>query len=125
MSQHMFTFTFGSQTVITMLLTPAAQNMNATAFQYAGTRYIFWLPMKMEVSTTLQLILSKMVNPCLTMFCGRNSMGSDCIRHVGDYENCCNINTMFAVFLHVFSGGFCVQCDTKQGLSTRWHTFVM
>ena len=65
MSQYMFTFTFGSQSMNT-ILTPAAQNMDATAFQNTGTLYILWLSMKMDVSTALQLILSKMVNSCLT-----------------------------------------------------------
>jgi len=44
------------------ILTPAAQNIDATAFQHTGTLYILWLSMKMHVSTALQLILSKMSN---------------------------------------------------------------
>jgi len=65
MSQHLYTFTFGSQSINT-ILTPAAQNMDATAFHHTGTLYILWLSTKMDVSTALQLILSKMVNPYLT-----------------------------------------------------------
>jgi hypothetical protein len=49
-----------------MLMIPAAQNTDATAFQHTGTLYVLWLSMKMDVSTALKLILSKMVNPCLT-----------------------------------------------------------
>jgi hypothetical protein len=60
------------------------------------------------MSTALNFILTKMVNPCLTTFCGGNNMGSDCIKHVDDKKNYSNINTIFTVFLHVFSGGFCV-----------------
>jgi len=67
MSQQMFTFSVGSQSMSTMLLTPAAQNTDATAFHHTGTLYIMWLSMKMDVSTALELILSKIVNPCLTM----------------------------------------------------------
>ena len=67
MSQQMFTFSVGSQSISTMLLTAAAQNTDATAFQHTDTLYIMWLSMKMDVSTALKLILSKMVNPCLTM----------------------------------------------------------
>jgi hypothetical protein len=48
-------------------MNPAVQNTDAKAFQLTGTLYILWLSMVMEVSTALQLILSKMVNPCLTM----------------------------------------------------------
>jgi hypothetical protein len=33
----------------------------------AATLFILWLSMKMGASTALQLILSKMVKPCLTM----------------------------------------------------------
>jgi len=66
MSQHMFLFTFGSQSMNTILTTPAECNIDATAFQHTGTFYILWLAMNMDVSTALQLILSKMVNPCLT-----------------------------------------------------------
>jgi len=65
MSQHMFTFTFGSQIMNTILMAPVPYNINATAFQHTGTLYILWLSMKMDVSMALQLILSKMVNPCL------------------------------------------------------------
>jgi GH43 family beta-xylosidase len=50
----------------TILKIPAAYNIDATAFQHIGTFYILWLLIKMDVSTALQLILSKMVNPCLT-----------------------------------------------------------
>ena len=66
-AQHMFTFTFGYQSMNTILTTPAAYNIDATAFQHTGTLYILWLSMKMDVSTALELILSKMLNPCLTM----------------------------------------------------------
>jgi len=62
----MFTFTFGSQSLNTILTTPAAYNIDATAFQHTGTLYILWFSMKMDVFTALELILSKMVNPCLT-----------------------------------------------------------
>jgi len=47
--------------------TPAAYNIDATAFQHTGTLYILWFSMKKDASNGLQLILSKMVNPCLTM----------------------------------------------------------
>ena len=66
MSLYMFAFTFGSQSMNTILKTPAAYNIDATAFQHTGTLYILWLSMKMNVSTALKLILSKMVKPCLT-----------------------------------------------------------
>jgi len=49
------------------LMHVTAQNTDATAFQHTGTLYSLWLSMKMDVSTVLQLILSKMVNPCLTV----------------------------------------------------------
>ena len=62
----MFTFAFGSQSMNTMLMTSAGMNTDATAFQHTGTLYILWLSMKMDVSTALQLILSKMVNACIT-----------------------------------------------------------
>ena len=55
---------FGSQSMNTILMTPAVKNIDAKAFQHTGTLYILWLSMKMDVSTALQLILSKMVNPC-------------------------------------------------------------
>jgi hypothetical protein len=45
-SQQVFTFTVGSESMNSMLVTLAAQNTNVTA---------------------LQLILSKMLNPCLIM----------------------------------------------------------
>jgi len=64
MSQHMFTF--GSQSMNLILMTSAACNTDATAFQHTGTLYILWFSMKMDVSTALQFILSKMVNPHLT-----------------------------------------------------------
>jgi hypothetical protein len=67
MSQQMFTFTFEFQSINTILMTPAVWNIDATSFQHTGTLYILWLSMKMDVSTALQLILSKMLNPCLTM----------------------------------------------------------
>jgi len=51
----------------TMLTTPTLYNTDATAFQHIGTLYILWLSMKMDVSTALKLIFSKIVNPCLTM----------------------------------------------------------
>ena len=63
----MFTFSVGSQSMNTMLITPAAQNKDATAFQLTGILYNLWLSMKMDVSSALKLILSKIVNPCLTM----------------------------------------------------------
>ena len=63
----MFTFSVGSQSMNTMLITPAAQNTDATAFQLTGILYNLWLSMKMDVSNALKLILSKIVNPCLTM----------------------------------------------------------
>jgi len=50
----------------TILMTPAANNADATAFQHTVTLYILWLSMKMDVSTALQPILSKMLNPRLT-----------------------------------------------------------
>jgi len=50
----------------TILMTPAAYNTDATAFQHTGTLHILWLSMKMDVSTAIQLILSKMLNPRLT-----------------------------------------------------------
>jgi len=59
MSQHTFTFTLWSQSTNTILTTPAAYNIDATAFQHTGTFYILWLSMKTDVSTALQLILSK------------------------------------------------------------------
>ena len=62
----MFTFTFGSQNMNTMLMTTAAYNADATAFQHAGTIYILWISMKLIRSTALKLILSKIGNPCLT-----------------------------------------------------------
>jgi hypothetical protein len=49
----MFTFAFGSQSMNTMLMVPAAQNTDATAFQHTGTLYILWLSVKMDVSTAL------------------------------------------------------------------------
>jgi hypothetical protein len=52
----MFTFTFGSQSLNTMPMTPAAQNTDATAFQRNGTPYILWLSRKMVVSTALKLM---------------------------------------------------------------------
>jgi len=67
MSQQMFTFSVGSQSLNTLPMTPAAQNTDATDWQHTDTLYIMWLSMKMDVSTALKLILSKMVNPCLTM----------------------------------------------------------
>ena len=67
MSQHMFTFSVGSQSMNSMLITPAAQNSDATDWQHTGTLCILWLSMKMNVSTALKLILSNTVNPCLTM----------------------------------------------------------
>jgi len=51
----------------TMLMTPAAYNTDATAFQHTGTLYILWFSVKMDVSIALKLILCKMVNPCRTM----------------------------------------------------------
>jgi len=63
----MFTFSVGSQSVNTLLITPAAQTTDATAFQLTGTLYILWLSMKVDVSNAFKLILSKIVNPCLTM----------------------------------------------------------
>ena len=47
-------------------MTIAAQNIDARVFQHTVTLYSLWLSMKMDVSTALKLILSKMVNPCLT-----------------------------------------------------------
>jgi hypothetical protein len=55
----------GSQNMNTILMTPAVKNIDAKAFQHTGTLYIFGFSMKMDVSTALQLILSKMVNTCL------------------------------------------------------------
>jgi len=49
------------------VVTPAAQNTDATAFKHTGTLYILWLSMKMDVSTALKLISSKIVKPRLTM----------------------------------------------------------
>jgi len=40
-AQHMFTFAFGSQSMNTILMTPAAQNKDETAFQHTGT-LILW-----------------------------------------------------------------------------------
>ena len=57
------------------LYAPAAKNTDATAFQYTGTFYVSWLSMKMDVSTTLKIILRKIVNTShvtisvLDMFC--------------------------------------------------------
>ena len=67
MSQQMFTSSVGSQSMNTMLITPAAQNTDATAFQLTGILYNLWLSMKMDISNALKLILSKIVNPCLTI----------------------------------------------------------
>jgi len=67
MSQPMFTFNVGSQSMNTLLMIPTPQNRDTTAFQHTGTLYISWLSMRMDVSTALKLILSKMVNPCLKM----------------------------------------------------------
>ena len=63
----MFTFSVGSQSMNTMLMTPTAQNTDATSFQHTGTLYIMWMSMKMDLCNALKLILSKTVNPCLTM----------------------------------------------------------
>ena len=54
-------------TAYVYMMTPAAQNTDATAFKHNGTLYILWFSMKTNVSTALELILSKMVKPCLTM----------------------------------------------------------
>ena len=43
MSQHMIAFTFGSQSMNTMPMSPAEWNVDATAFQHTGTLYILWL----------------------------------------------------------------------------------
>jgi len=40
------------------------QNTKATIFQFTGILYILWLSVKMDVSTSFQLVLSKMVSPC-------------------------------------------------------------
>jgi hypothetical protein len=45
----------------TLLMTPASQNTDTTAFQHTATLYILWLSMKMDMSTALKLILSKIV----------------------------------------------------------------
>jgi len=50
----------------TKLMTPAALNTDATAFQDTDTLHILWLSMRVDVSYALKLILSKMMNPCLT-----------------------------------------------------------
>jgi hypothetical protein len=47
----------------TMLMTPAAENTDATAFHYTGTLYILWLSIKMDA---LKIILRKIVNSHLT-----------------------------------------------------------
>jgi GH43 family beta-xylosidase len=49
------------------MMTPAAQITDATAFKHTGTLYILWVSMKMDVSTALKLILSKMAKPSLIM----------------------------------------------------------
>jgi len=76
MSQHMFTF--GSQSKNIILSTPAAYNTDATAFQHTGTLYIVWFSMKMDVSTALQFILSKMVNPYITSPWIQETLCSSC-----------------------------------------------
>jgi hypothetical protein len=59
MSQHMFTFTFGSQSMTTVLMTPEAQNTDVTAFQHTGILYSPWLSIQTDVSTALKLISVK------------------------------------------------------------------
>jgi len=49
------------------MMTPAAQTTDDAAFKDTGTLYILWLSMKMDVSTALKLISSKMAKPRLTM----------------------------------------------------------
>jgi len=49
------------------MMTPAAQNTDATAFKHPGTLYILWLSMKMDVSTALKLVSKKIVKHCLTV----------------------------------------------------------
>jgi len=97
MSQHMFTFTFGSHSMSTMLMTPAAQNTDATAFQHTGTLYILWLSMKMDVSTALQLILSKMVNPCLKSHLGFREPICPSFKRASPNINFCELPTRILV----------------------------
>ena len=40
------------------------QNTKATVFQHTGTLYVLWLSLKMNLSTSFQLVLSKIVKPC-------------------------------------------------------------
>ena len=49
------------------MMTPAAQFTDDTAFKHTGTLHILWLSMKLNVSTALKLISSKMAKPCLTI----------------------------------------------------------
>jgi len=49
------------------MTTPTAEITDDTAFKHTGKLYILWLSMKMDVSTALKLISSKMAKPCLTM----------------------------------------------------------
>jgi len=59
-------------------MTPAAYNTDATAFQHTGTLYIVWFSMKMDVSTALQFMFSKMVNPYLTSPWIQETLCSSC-----------------------------------------------
>ena len=45
-----------------MLLNPAAKNTDATAFKHNDTLYILWLSVQLDVSTALELVLSKGVS---------------------------------------------------------------
>ena len=54
-------------TAYVRMMTPTTQITDDTAFKHTGTLHILWLSMKMDVSTALKLISSKMVKPCLTI----------------------------------------------------------
>jgi len=55
----MFIFPEGSQSIY--------KNADDTDLQHTITLYILWLSIKMDVFIALKFILSKMVNPSLTM----------------------------------------------------------
>ena len=56
-----------SKIMNTMLVSPAAEKTDATAFHHTDTLCIFWLSQKMGFSTAFQLVLNNMVNPRLTV----------------------------------------------------------
>jgi len=49
------------------MMTAVAQISGVPAFKHTGKQHILWLSMKMDVSTALKIISSKMAKPCLTM----------------------------------------------------------